>query len=348
MNQEKIGKFIAELRKEKNMTQEQLANKLGITDRAISKWENGRCLMDISFLEPLSKILDVSVVEILNGEKLMNENICKQADKITLNTLNYAKNKIKHNKIKNIIVCLVVLIILFLLSFVIYKGILLSVYNVEPIENYETFVKKLEIKDEIKIYKKTINDQDYLSEFDIKIRNDFKGYTREVDGDTVKYNLYDGDTFKSAVWLGKSNQYIDMFTSDSMSLYIDGGNSLPYSGEFTDADRKYFLLKNDINNDLDFLEYIRNNYYIKSNVFTSKRAIKENYAINLFVSVTLPNIQSITLITGDYTGYIFNINEDIREVHILRNDISYFLTFNGDNVNSDEYIQDILSSLEIR
>lgn len=49
MNQEKIGKFISELRKEKNMTQEQLANKLGITDRAISKWENGRCLMDISF-----------------------------------------------------------------------------------------------------------------------------------------------------------------------------------------------------------------------------------------------------------------------------------------------------------
>ena len=47
MDQERIGKFIAELRKEKNLTQEQLAEKLGITDRAISKWENGRGMPDL-------------------------------------------------------------------------------------------------------------------------------------------------------------------------------------------------------------------------------------------------------------------------------------------------------------
>lgn len=50
MNQEKIGRFIAELRKEKKMTQIDLANKLGITDRAISKWENGRGMPDLSLL----------------------------------------------------------------------------------------------------------------------------------------------------------------------------------------------------------------------------------------------------------------------------------------------------------
>ena len=50
MNQEKIGRFIAELRKEKKMTQINLANKLGITDRAISKWENDRVLPDLSLL----------------------------------------------------------------------------------------------------------------------------------------------------------------------------------------------------------------------------------------------------------------------------------------------------------
>ena len=56
MNQENIGKFIAELRKEKNMTQQELADKLMITDRAISHWENGRRLPDISLLKSLSEI----------------------------------------------------------------------------------------------------------------------------------------------------------------------------------------------------------------------------------------------------------------------------------------------------
>lgn len=69
MNQEKIGKFISELRKEKNITQMELADKLNITDKAISKWENGRCMPDISFLEELSKIFNVSVNELLNGER---------------------------------------------------------------------------------------------------------------------------------------------------------------------------------------------------------------------------------------------------------------------------------------
>ena len=70
MNQEKIGKFIAELRKQKKLTQEQLAEKLGITKNAVSKWERGLGLMDLSLLKPLSEILGVSVTEILNGEKI--------------------------------------------------------------------------------------------------------------------------------------------------------------------------------------------------------------------------------------------------------------------------------------
>ena len=55
MDQEKIGKFILELRKEKGMTQQELATKIGITDRAISKWENGKGMPDISLMKPLCK-----------------------------------------------------------------------------------------------------------------------------------------------------------------------------------------------------------------------------------------------------------------------------------------------------
>ena len=67
MNQEKIGKFIATLRKEKNLTQEELGNKLGVTKNAVSKWERGISFMDVSLLKPLSNILEVSITEILNG-----------------------------------------------------------------------------------------------------------------------------------------------------------------------------------------------------------------------------------------------------------------------------------------
>ena len=80
MDQEKIGKFIASCRKEKNLTQEELAEKLNITKNAVSKWERGLSLMDMSLLKPLSEILDVSINEILAGEKIDLENLEKKSE----------------------------------------------------------------------------------------------------------------------------------------------------------------------------------------------------------------------------------------------------------------------------
>lgn len=86
MDQEKIGKFIMELRKKKNMTQKDLADMLGITDRAISKWENGRGLPDHSLILELASILGVSVNELLTGTYLDN-NEYKAASEENLVTL---------------------------------------------------------------------------------------------------------------------------------------------------------------------------------------------------------------------------------------------------------------------
>ena len=74
MDQLKIGKFIADCRKEKGLTQWQLAEKLGITDKAISKWERGIAMPDTSIMLELCDILGISVNELLNGEKLNMEN----------------------------------------------------------------------------------------------------------------------------------------------------------------------------------------------------------------------------------------------------------------------------------
>ena len=115
MDQEKIGKFIAKCRKEKDITQQELAEKLGITDKAISKWENGRCLPDISFLEPLAKELNVSINELIKGDRIEKKNIVKEADdnlKKSLIEVKKSKSSIKGLKafVGLLIICFVLII----------------------------------------------------------------------------------------------------------------------------------------------------------------------------------------------------------------------------------------------
>lgn len=86
MNQEKIGRFIAENRKAKKLTQEELAEKLGITNKSVSKWENGNCLPNISQFKPLCEILDISINELFLGEKL-NDVAQKEANEYLINLL---------------------------------------------------------------------------------------------------------------------------------------------------------------------------------------------------------------------------------------------------------------------
>lgn len=70
MNQEDIGKLIYNARKKKNMTQKELAKKIGVTNKAISKWENGRGMPDYSLFQPLCDALDITASELLNRRKL--------------------------------------------------------------------------------------------------------------------------------------------------------------------------------------------------------------------------------------------------------------------------------------
>lgn len=73
MDNKKIGLFISELRKEQGFNQRELAEKLSVTDKAVSKWETGRGIPDVSILQPLAKVLGVSVGEILNGERMLQQ-----------------------------------------------------------------------------------------------------------------------------------------------------------------------------------------------------------------------------------------------------------------------------------
>lgn len=87
MNQEKIGKLIAKIRKEKNMTQKELADKLNVTDRAIGNWENGRRLPDYSIIKDLCNELGITINEFFAGEKIAEANFKEVADSNLLSAL---------------------------------------------------------------------------------------------------------------------------------------------------------------------------------------------------------------------------------------------------------------------
>ena len=95
MNQEKIGKFIAEQRKKHNLTQSELAEKLNITDRAVSKWERGLNLPDASLMVELCKILNITVNELLSGEIIKKESYMEKAENnlIELKEIDERNNK---------------------------------------------------------------------------------------------------------------------------------------------------------------------------------------------------------------------------------------------------------------
>ena len=127
MDQIKIGKFISECRKKENLTQAQLAEKLNITDRAVSKWENGKAMPDSSIMLSLCEILKISVNELLRGEETNMENNNKQNEELLLSLAKELeqKNKIIWKSMWAIMTVSIVALItgLFITAFVIPEGV---------------------------------------------------------------------------------------------------------------------------------------------------------------------------------------------------------------------------------
>jgi len=147
MDPEKIGKLISKARRDKNMTQKDLASFLHITDKAISKWERGISIPDISLLIPISNILDISVYELLGGE--MKEDLSKNEVEEVVKTSvkkGVEDNKLKVRIQKIIITILIVIIVLFSGVFMFtYLGI--KTNFVEYLINPTTRPEKIRIED---------------------------------------------------------------------------------------------------------------------------------------------------------------------------------------------------------
>ena len=120
MNQEKIGKFITTCRKEKNLTQEELAEKLNVSNKSVSRWENGKNMPDYSVLNDLCNILDININELLSGEKDNKETI----ENLDMILKEYYKMKKQKERLK--VLLIVGPVILFPLLTIIFTVLVLN------------------------------------------------------------------------------------------------------------------------------------------------------------------------------------------------------------------------------
>ena len=244
-------------------------------------------------------------------------------------------------KIKNVLKFFAILVAL-LLIILGYKIILLNKYKSEKvmINTNDIFGGVLTINK-----KQEVADNEIIKFENLSIKNYFKEYV-ENEGDSDIKVKYDNDGKVISFYsISKTSQYIDMLNFNSFDLYSASDDG-KYNFE-TEESMKLYLKNNAIENDIDFLKYIKNNYYIKNNIFMSRSTIKNNFLINCFVEVTLPDFETISLIDGIIKGYMINMkNPNTKEIHMLYNDQQYILLLSGEEIANKEFISNMLETVK--
>lgn len=277
MNTEKIGTFITKKRKEKNMTQKELASKIGVTDRAVSKWERGLGCPDVSLLDELSKELNISIVELLKGEEIEHPEIM---EKDIIDSMKYSHESTTE-KIKKIINrCLSIMIVFLCVILIIYNLLhsymLNKTYNmvslpttihdtIKNVETYSTIILKSQ-----GIY----TDWEYkiLKEYAETIKTKFNDKTKEYLF-KENYTMKDYYTFK------------EYYETNLQDIYYD--NTSKYTEYF-------ILLKYDTNIVDNMLKYQSSQEFINRSSFDLAKTINNSYKytnhmINIYNPVTILN-----------------------------------------------------------
>lgn len=252
MDNNKTGRFIAERRKELGYNQKDLAEKLNVTDKAVSKWETGRSAPDVSMLIPLADTLGVSVTELLNGEKISEEKIPTASNEIIVKSLGKSKSK----KIMALILSLVLLIGIFV-SYPIYEYVhSIEVYDLDSIAsitsdmfNTENLVyANLEMKGDYSAYLYYNNEGSYLVLFKqnklFKNRMDLVGGT---GADISKLGLYstsgygeniniffavgiDAERYKFSIM--EVDYSVPIYDEDFINIFVEKSNIYYHATDF--------------------------------------------------------------------------------------------------------------------
>lgn len=212
MDLNKIGNFLTYLRKEKKLTQEQLAEELAVSNKSISKWERGICLPEITTIHQITKFFDISLMEFYKGERVK-----EVEDKVINETLNISKNKKKIKKnLLFIIICFIIIILLFIYS----------IYNKHFIYNISSSSEEFTGIGNITLSK----NKSLITLIDLSIVNEIisnkEGYAFEYSltlGDVLIYHngdIYSFDNNSTKLTLGEYVKDISIYIKDNFSSLI--------------------------------------------------------------------------------------------------------------------------------
>ncbi|MBR6824423.1 MAG: helix-turn-helix domain-containing protein [Firmicutes bacterium] len=224
MDQQKIGRFIAACRRGKNYTQEQLAEKLGVSNRTVSRWENGNNMPDLSLFEPLCAELGISINELLSGQRIEPQNIEKEAADNIIAYGSYVKRRSRNRTLLLLITAMLALCLLTVsLVAVGNKTFTKTVYHSEFLDNVSIAVPRYSFHRKtggLETYTasfKTLKQPDavnvfidsYLAGFEeIPVGEDTYYYHRQKDFTIYNYRINnDGISFVNTIYIGYHDGY---------------------------------------------------------------------------------------------------------------------------------------------
>lgn len=333
MDYEKIGKFIKELRIENNMTQQQLADKIPITREAVSKWERGRNKPDRTSLEILSKLFNVTTEELILGRRNEVNNI-KENKELALNL--YEENNKKQKVVKNLIISIIGLIILFFAYYFISTFNSIKIYNI----SYEdTNNNNIMVYNGIFV---TTREKFYFNFSDISIPNDITRLELYYMDNNNKHTIYETDNPYINIY--DYYQYERYFDYKDLNIVINNlylliksdtneyNIKLNVKKDFANNKLFFFNEDNVINNRAHLLNY---NTDIDINLIKEKFELKDNvysYEDNNIVAYFIPESNLVTLQKESESNIYEEWNFYFKENYMI-----YKKTKNSININNFSY-----------
>ena len=232
MNQEKIGKYIKEKRKEKKLTQLELASRLGVSEKTVSNWENGRNMPDLSLFNPLCEELDISINELMKGEKIDSVDYQKVLEENMVNTIDYS-NKNTNKKIKKVTILFISLFIL-IVGFIFFNS---SKQMITEIDNYPVYQ---EVHIDNKIIDTTLKEY-ILDNMLVEENDNSKNF--------VSYEIFSIEQRKENDYYVYAWVLESTYESDGEVLYEQSASSYPCRFELKKENNNYKVTNFDVPRD---------------------------------------------------------------------------------------------------
>ena len=383
MDLDKIGKFIALNRKNKGLTQEQLAEKLGVTNKTISRWETGKYMPDLSLLKPLSEELGITLNELLSGEKIKEEKIVENTERNILNTIDYSSKKVEneHKKISIILMILGAIISISALTIFnkesswcsIYSIIGIIIFVIGLVRNFKKFKKIPKIGIGVILFVGIFGIfyiADYLGVktnnrppiYNYKIETTFRE-TKEIAYYSLFYNVYriNADTTNEYYVIDERKEYnFDTMPITPFNRNKSGiDNILKYQNKYVGNNSNTgnlisnlplseygYVFEIDSNNLGLTIDYHITDWYINDEMYV-ERALVYN-SVSLFSL-----IDNLQYVTYNFTGNSYTIKrEKVQELYpnysnINENGINKdnFNIYLENKMNDDVFIKNIFNKL---